>query len=613
MAEFDVSTGHDTYVNELAPTLNFSTLGYPRVRSGNEYRTLLFMPLAPSRIAGRTILSATLTGVAQGSWVSQTLSVKAFAENWNVATVNWNNKPATVGSTVTEATGVLAAGQEFEIDVTALVQAIANGQANYGWQITTSQSTDVSTMRGFKSGHASWVLNIDVSDPPPTPTQLNPTGVIGTGLPVLTVDETDELAQINVQIDPARDGVSPEFDSGWVSTTEPRFETAGTDYDTVAGGLDDGLTTYWRARVKLTSGAVSLWSPWVDMTRANHPALVMDNPPGTDLWDPTPDITAHLSPAGDADTRWQVIIADAATPSNVRYNSGDHITGAALDLAIPVTWNGRKVFPVDGDYRLTVKAWDRSDRVPSEGDPTFVREIVTVTLDVDGTVTAPNSLTATMETSGYPDVVLAWERASDPDKFIIRRDGEVIARVFPDDVRTAPGEFEWIDEGATPNFSQIYAVRAVTNVLGVKKSSASSNTATIFATVNSVWLRSEFGDVELFGTGIEAKQIDKRQTFDMPYRAENVDIITAVGGFEGSFKLAIDNRPGATSVDTVRAILEELRQAPQTEVRMIWGTANILTHIAGLSVTPDGEMVPSRNRLHVVECERFFEIDARDE
>lgn len=619
MAEFVVRTGYDTFVSELSPTLRGASSGFPRVRDGDEWRTLVFLPLNPALLKGKTVLSATLSGAAHASWVAQTLTLRGIATNWDVSTVNWNTKPSLRVPTTTVATGVLASGGRFELDVTAILQTIADGSPNYGFEIRTSQSTDVSILRGFKSGYASWILTVEVSDVIPRPSQLSPEGVIGTDLPTLSFDDVDDLAQAQIQIDAASSTSSPDYDTGWVATTTPQIDMGDTFpsglanlvSDTTYNGLTDGSTTNWRVRVKTSNGSTSAWSDWVEITHDAPPTIVMDNPSGTDLWDPNPTIAAHLSPAGDADTRWRVIVSEANDPANVRYDSGDAISGATLDLQLPLKYKRRLVFPDDRDYRLEVRAWDRADRVPVPGVPSFARELVTVTLDTEATVTAPVQQAPTQETVGYPHTILHWTRASDPDRFVVRRDGEVILRLTPDECRVSPGVFSWPDESAAPNVTHTYTIRAVTDVgAGLMKQSENSNAEDHFALVTAVWLRSDFGDVELFGTGIDAQQVDKRQSFELPYRAENVDIITSIGGFVGSFDGVIDRR--CDDLDATREVLEDLRQTPHAEVQLIWGTENRWVHLRSLSVAPHPDTIMPSAPIYAVKFE-FFEIDPRDD
>lgn len=724
------------------------------------------MPLDPAQVKGKTILSAVLSVPAQGNWVTQTVTIQALSANWNVSRVNWSNQPGVTGATANSgATGALAAGERFEIDITALVQAVANGQAHYGWRLTTSQSTDISTVRGFDSGNASWVLNVETSDVLPQPTQLSPEGVIGTDLPVLSFDDVDDLSQVQVQVDPAADSVSPDYDTGWVPTSSPQvdladllanslpasqgnsgtfdtdisgwiasnatlarvttptqagagalrltatasadmfagslnsvgsmvpvtpgrtyhvegysraatttrsthvqiqwYDAAGVSISTSSGtgstnsnsawglrevsavapsnaaylrprgfvtapaageqhywdtfrvnagsanyaGVADGDTTSWRVRAKTLNGSISAWSDWVEMTHEALPSIVMDNPAGTDIWDPTPTIAAHLSPAGDADTRWQVIVTEADDITNVRYDSGDAVEGAALDLTIPLRYQGQAVFPADRDYKLIVKAWDRSDRIPTAGVPSYVREVITVTLDVDGTVTAPTALALSQAASGYPDVTVYWERGSDPDYFVVRRNGVIVARVTPDDVRVAAGEFEWVDTSAEPNRTHEYTVRAVTDVAGVRKQSASSGAEDIFALVTSVWLRRDGIDIELFGDGMEAKRSDKRQSFEMPYRTENVDIVTSPGGIAGSYAGVIDRR--SATIDDDVAQLNEWADAP-APTQLVWGTHNIWADIKNLSAVMSNESILPSSPIYDVTF-GHEEIEPRDD
>lgn len=647
MAEpFEITTGWDTHVNEVIPTQNNAAVSYHALRSGNELRILLLMPLAAAQISGKTILSATLSGVAQGLWVDQTITAQALDGAWQLGTVTWANKPGVTGATASSgATGALAAGTRFEIDVTALVQAIADGQANWGWQLTTNQSTDRSTVRGFRSGHASWVLTLEVSDVPTTPSQLSPEGVIATGTPVVTVDEVDDLAQIQVQVDAAADSVSPDFDSGWRSVTTPRLDlsagmdrtvavtttngsatityasgaleaadvghaitgtgipggttilTAGATSGTISAnatasgaitatvtrtyaGLADGATTSWRARVKRSDTSTSEWSDWVEMTREDQPAIVDDT--GTTIYDPAQTFEAHLNPAGDADTRWQLIIRDVTDPANVRYDSGDALTGAALNQQVPLLWNGQVVFPSDGTYERVIRAWDRSDRVPTEGFPTYVVDVATVTLGTEAAVVVPTDVTAT-QTDEEPTVTVAWSCTGTPTRFgIFNDDDEIVAMVEADDAEVAPGDYEFAYGSFTPNKADNFTIRAIADNAGVMSQSVSSAAAAATPTISGVWLRSSTAAVKFFGRdGMVARQVDKRETYNLPYRGESVDIITAIGGIEGTFKGGLRAPTAATL-----AQLETWRQSGE-RLRVVWGKHNILADIKGLSVTMD--------------------------
>jgi hypothetical protein len=113
-----------------------------------DHETRVRVAADAGRMKGRTIASATLTGHAHGATLAQTLTFQAAAAKWQASTITWNNQPGVTGATATVVLGVLADGAEFSVDVTALVQAIANGTvSNYGWRVTTSVSASSRSSR----------------------------------------------------------------------------------------------------------------------------------------------------------------------------------------------------------------------------------------------------------------------------------------------------------------------------------------------------------------------------------------------------------------------------------------------------------------------------------
>lgn len=601
MPEFSITTGSDTFAYQPGPNANYAQARFPQIRSGS-HMVYLSMPI--NLPAGTVVMSAKLQIPVHDRWVAQTATLKAVADPWSVSSLTWNNKPAvlTVGSGISAAvtTGAVADGSWVEIDVTAMVQQIVNGRPNYGFRLESSQSGSPSALiRGFESGYESWTLDLVTSEAPFVATAVAPQGVISLSKWVAQVDEVDALAAIRVQVDAAADSVSPDFDSGAVATTEPVLDLAATAY----AGLADGASTYWRAQVTTLDGESSGWSDWVQVTRHVKATMTLSSPSGTDLWDASPSIDASLTPAGSSTTRWQVIVLDGNDPTDVRYDSGSKLTGATLDHNIWADWKNPP-FPKDGPYRIIVRAWDRSDRVSSIGDPTYIETVRDVTLSVKAGQTPPTTLTATPAAGdGYPEVVLSWTRAADPDRFDVLRDGVRIAEVDVDDARVSPGVWEWSDDGAPAWQEATYTVRAVTN----SEQSADSPAAVVTVEVTGVWLRSTFGDVMLAADDIDNfAQTDKRTTIELPYRAEDVDIITAVSGVSGTYKGFLSSYDG--DVDAARVILEQIRRHPDQSVRLVAATLNADVYLRGLSVTPSSDIIPDRNRRHTVSF-GFFETD----
>lgn len=188
MVESVVRRGQDTHANSAYPNAENGDNKHPLLASGTA-RIFLYMPLAGIR--GRTMLSAVLSGVAKGAWPAQTLTVAPITAKWSSGWLNWSNQPAVGTPTVAVALPALNDGDRFNLDITTLVQAVANGAAHHGWRIVTS-AVGPGRVYGFDSGKDSWTLTYEFSDAPRAPTTLSPDGgVVSSGKPVLTFDFTD--------------------------------------------------------------------------------------------------------------------------------------------------------------------------------------------------------------------------------------------------------------------------------------------------------------------------------------------------------------------------------------------------------------------------------------
>lgn len=599
MAEQTIRRGQNAMVQSSRPTANLSTLGYPSVASLARY---VFLSMPVTGIAGQTVVSAILSPRFRGAIASQQLAVQPVAASWAVDKITWANQPGVRASSATKTTGVVADGARTDIDITALVQQIANGDPHYGWRIAT---TGTAFFYGFATID-SWVLTVETSDAPQTPVSLEPEGVVSLQKFVIRTDFTDyggstTQSAIQVQVDP--DATAPyAFDSGEVATTAPELDLATTAY----AGLSGGATTQWRVRVKDTDGYWSGWSDWATVTRVTKPTLILDAPTGGVLYDPTPTIQAHLS-AGNL-AGWSVMITDGADRTVIRYSSGQQPApspaSGALALTIPERNADRVVvFPRAGNYQIRLRAWDRTDRVQGgPTDPPYIELWTTVGFSADGAVTAPTSLTATSPAAS-PRVLLTWTRGGTADGWVIERDSNVIARLQPDDVTVNAGTYTWTDGDASPNETHTWSVRAVTG-----GHQGSARTVTDLVPVNGVWLLSVHGDVVLDGTGVDnIRRADRRATYKLPGRPDDVDIIGALEGLSGAYQGSIQRTPDRATeaaLDADRLILRKIRRDPTTPVRLAYGTSSVPVLLRNLSVTtsPDYQ---ENNRQHLVSFECF--------
>ncbi|GAB2970323.1 DNRLRE domain-containing protein [Nocardioides montaniterrae] len=617
MAELILDAGVDTWVVQPYPDTTRDVAKYPVIQNSLR-RTLVQINGLDRLPSTAVILSATLSCPARGAWDPQLVSVQALGLNadgsqWRVARATWNNQPGVVGSAVATSISALDDGDAVDLDVTALAQAIVLGQANYGWRIFTDNAATQSSFYGFDSGHESWTLMVEYTLSPEAPAQLTPQGVVGIAKPVFQVDDQDDLAQMRVQIDDDMLG-TPLYDSGWGGVTGPALDSARTDLPGGAySGLADGMMRYWRVAVKTTDGAESDFSEWVQITRDVKPTLAVDSPTGGTTRSSTPTVTAHLSPAGTADTRWRVRVLAATTP-DVLWDSGTALQGATLTAKVPRKWRGKTVLAEDVSYRFEVSVLDRPDRVGSYGDPQWITSTQTVLLDHDASEAIPSGLVASQPTVGAPDVLLHFTRSATPDYFEVQRsEAGGNFKTLPYEINPADALYdaltwEWVDVTAPPNTTLTYRVRAVTN----DNSSPWSVTDTLTPEVKGMWIRSGYGSIVLDGDTLDAiKQVTKRVTYNLPYAYEDVDIIGAVGGYAAdSLDLSIDNRdPDYQSVDDAREILEEVRKHPEQPVQLVWGTVSIPAYLRDLSVAPASDSVSAlRDRKHAVSF-GFFQTD----
>ncbi len=597
MALQTIRRGQNAMVQQTRPNANLSALALPSVASLARY---VFVSMPVVGIVGQTVVSAFLSPRFRGATANQQLAVQPVAAKWAVDKVTWANQPGVRAAFVTKTTGVLADGDRVDIDVTALVQQIANGQPHYGWRIAT---TGEAFFYGFATVD-SWVLTIETSDAPNTPTVLQPdAGVISASKFVIRTDFTDlagstEQTAIQVQVDP--DATAPyAFDSGEVATNVPELDLAATAY----AGLADGATTKWRVRVKDGDGYWSGWSDWATVTRVAKPTLILDAPTGGVLFDATPTVQAHLS-SGTVKA-WSVLVTDGDDRTAIRHSNrlpAPSPASAAMAVAIPERdEDGDLVFRDDQTYQIRVRAYDRLDRVQGRPeDPPYIEVWTTVEFDDDDAVTAPATLTADSPT-GSPRIRLSWARPGTADGWVITRDGKRIARLNADDVTVNAGTYRWTDPGAAPNETHTWTVRAVTNGKQGLPRATQGNVA-----VKGLWLMSVHGDVVLDGNNVSGlRKKDRRATYKLPNRRDDIDIVGALEGLSGAYEGSIQYthyRRTEADVDAARAILEKIRLDPATPVRMVHGTSSIPVLLRNLSVTVGDEYQPN-TRQHAVSFE----------
>ena len=132
------------------------------------------------------------------------------------------------------------------------------------------------------------------------------------------------------------------------------------------------------------------------------------------------------------------------------------------------------------------------------------------------------------------------------------------------------------------------------------KQSAASPIATITPEVKGVWLLSDdAGDVCLAGVDVGSfRSLDKRATYSPINGPRTIDIVHAVGGVAGSYSGVLDMRAGQ-DWDTALASLREMKQSPEREVQLVYGSASIPVRLRNMSALPSPDFRPNTKALDV--------------
>ncbi len=327
----DPTGGKDSFINLNYSDTNYgfsSVLAAGRSSFGDYYRSLIQWTL-DSIPAGATVFSAVMSLYCEyvASTNGHTIGAYRITGLWEENTVTWNNQPAH-DSTAAATTTVFGADVWYDWNLTSLVQAWVDGTyANYGLMLIGEEGVAGSHKNFWSSDYVNNPslrpkLIVTYSQPPTTPTNLNPGGsstvpaVVNTVTPTLSwtfsdPDTGDTQAAYQVLIKRASDGATIK-DTGEVASSS-------TGYTVPSGLLAYGTTYYWQVRVKDPHG---LWSGYTTAQyfQPNQSAAAPTSlsPSGTSttpatLTILTPRLTwQHNDPEGNPQSKYQVQVYRAS-------------------------------------------------------------------------------------------------------------------------------------------------------------------------------------------------------------------------------------------------------------------------------------------------------------
>ena len=568
----------DAHVRRAAPASNAAAAARLLLRgagtSNDEYAYLHFTPPFPS--SGATILAASLHLFRAGAWTgTKTVNVRRVTGTWGESNVNWNNKPAVDTAFATTPANAGADNSEIVVDVTAIMQAVANSAPYFGLRVDVTQDAEVA-VRSSEAGTSALRPRLDVvwSAPPDAPDKLSPDGndAVSKTQPLL-VWQAAEQTSYQVQVSTASDFSTLSLDTGKTAGGTTALDTSLTSLPAVA----TGSSRYWRVRVWNDADVVSAWSAAAQWQRQPLAALAITSPGAT-----TPVTAPQVAwTFGATQTRWQVTLwrVEANGSRTVLWKA----LGADATLAQTVPYG---LIKTGVSYLVGVSAWDGVSRSNDEHATatqafTYVR---------GGGPAPPTGLAAAAyiagETGASPAVVLTWQRATPPDYWSLRVGGvEVDTTIDVAACSTGGTGYRMVWWGLVPRRTVTVEIEAV-----VEGTGASGPNPTVSVTPNPVgiWLVDDSspgatsGDaVQLLGDDAADLAIGETATTYDPVGSQvPVRITDSVRGYEGSVS-------GYVTTSAARdTFLDVKASAATTPMRLILSDVSIPVWLEAVYARP---------------------------
>lgn len=394
--------------------------------------------------------------------ISTTLNAYLLTGKWDVDKVRYPGPAVGSFASVTKATAV--AGEQWNINVTSLLQTAVNSGAWFGFRLTQSTTTS-RTWHASESttGRLRPTLVVEWAEIPDEPTDLTPSGGLAVSLakPVLTYDYSDAMGDMILGSHQLQFGASTSaldagtttYDSGEVATSAPEFDTTLAAYSGWAGLADLALTA-WRCRVRdVTSGE---WSPWADSVlfqRYTKGVLTITGDIATSLREGAPFVQWTFT--GRTQEAYQVAVAYSDATDDWIWDSG-RVVSTDTSFVIPFG----VIVDTTRTYTVIVRIWDTVNRVSTPGDRAYVEaKTVALTATYDATVTNITSLAMASDPL-LPRAILTFSRATAPDTFQVLRSDDNASWQFYMEVEAADAlvsgtNYQIIDPGA-PSYKTWY-------------------------------------------------------------------------------------------------------------------------------------------------------------
>lgn len=599
----------DSYVNKKYPDRNYSNIDRIYLTDDSEgVQKLGYIYFGlPSGLQRATIISAKMrlwTGPT--GWTgTATINVNRLDAKFTSTRITDNNKPAagSLAATLTK-TGGSGISAMWEFDVTSTIQAVANGQAWYGFRIATSNNSGYVWSSQASDSRRPQLEIVYTTEPYPPSALVPNTQAVSLEKPTLQWDFTDVSGNTNMASFQLRmfstlalanaNAAGDVLDLTQASNV-PQVDLADTAY----AGLAVSGTVWWRVRVQDGAGLWSGWSQVAWFTRISKGTLTITNPPASpaEILDATPAITWTFT--GQTQRAYQVIITNPDTPGKWLWTSGV-VMGTATAASVPPG-----ITNVPGtNYVVTVWVWDTQNRRATPGDPIYVqaqREFIlslsAATAPVTGLVGAADPFRAWWS--------LEWDRAAPVDTFLIMRDGKIVDEVYPAEVLVSGTHYRFIDRAASPRVNHTWAV--LVKYDGIM--SASNPAVAGIVRMVTTHVADVYGghEIFMFNPTVDAARAESSEVHFILGQAPPVLITQALRGYEGTISglIAQDLVTGLTAAQQL-ANLEYFKDNPGLQIRLSW--VNKVFRAVPYNITDTPIAYPDGKVDYLVSFD-FFQVD----
>ncbi len=524
-----------------------------------------FAKFLVSLAADRGLSSATLTAKGEAT-LAGTQTARSVDAVGAYQSLTWNTRPAVISGS-SDRTATLS-GVSATWDVTAdVATAIAAGTPRVAFRLSSSSGTP----QWFRT--PSLELTVVTYALAVTPTDVAPSGNVGTAKPKFTWTAPKGISKVQVQV--ANAGTTFSTTTGFTSTVWDSTQLTQTvpEVDSSTGAAWAGISGTMSAAVRhFTTGGG--WSPWkqVTVTYSAPTNFVVSNPGATDADASPPSV---WTPAADA-----VRI--------VSYIDGDKVDDTGM-MPGPIS-NYTPPVPKRAANSVLHRDYFFSDGT-ERTQPTLIKRSTDTTWVPKVTVAALTTFTAA-QYGKTPAVDSAWTRtAGVPDEVGIHHNGDLI-----DTIDGPTGTYR--DWTVRPNTDVTYGGRAVVN----HEQSDTIRTQAIRIPVTGVWLvdpATERGFVLAGTDGLDIAMGGEVVVHTPIDGATLLRHTLTLRGPEGTMTGRIADWPGRT-LASQKADAEWLRDRPQRPLRLILGDLNVPVVCSSLYVMFDKDAFTTTRALHNV-------------